>query len=680
VTSKKILIIDDSPIDARFAAKMLNEAGFETVIAHDGLEGIELARTSLPDMVLLDVTMPKMDGYQVCERLKSDPKTREVLTVLYTVRDQFIDCLKGIEAGADDFITKTVSMEEFLGRIKRILSEQHTGAEIPVERLNMKPIALLAEVQDREDLVRTWYSAFNKYVRQAMSVILGTHATSVLVDRAMDKTSVKYPIFPHLDQGQRATFMFDPGKIKEITASELVEGYQTFLGELYQIMMKLTRTRPNGAKEARSIAKAFQEMLGELATEHGRAVAAAQERVSPAVASAISPVPLEKQAREQESRGAEETLAPAPPRPFASPPSVSLPSPECTLDASATILYANDDFGQALGYNKMELIGRPFITLLGEPSRPQFDEAIKLLGEKGVSQPNVQLNARDGSMVYATLRLTALYDTQGNFVMTRCNAHVVPDTERVKEKDREIERLKEAVHRANEELANVASTISHDLRQPLHAILVLCQFLQEETTDRLEERGREYLASIEKAASRMKQMVEDVVHYARITSSSNSYEEVDLNQLLDEVRDELAPVCSERRATLLRKGELPVVTCDRERFKELFTRLISNGIKFNDKEQPIVEVALVRQDASGYTFSVQDNGIGIEEPYHETIFRLFQRLHKPEEYSGTGAGLAICRRIVVSHDGRIWVRSQFNEGATFFFTLPVASQLLGISR
>jgi light-regulated signal transduction histidine kinase (bacteriophytochrome) len=122
-----------------------------------------------------------------------------------------------------------------------------------------------------------------------------------------------------------------------------------------------------------------------------------------------------------------------------------------------------------------------------------------------------------------------------------------------------------------------------------------------------------------------------------------------------------------------------VVTCDRERFKELFAHLISNGIKFNDKTQPIAVVTLAKQDTDGYTFSVWDNGIGIEEPYHETIFRLFQRLHKPEEYSGSGAGLAICRRIVESHGGRIWLRSQLGEGSTFFFTLP-ASQLLVTNR
>jgi PAS domain S-box-containing protein len=466
----------------------------------------------------------------------------------------------------------------------------------------------------------------------------------------MNNASVKYPIFPHFEQGRPAAFMFDPGKIKEIDIAQLVEGYQTFLHELYQTMMKLTRTRANGAKEARSIAKAFQEMLSELADEHEKAVAATQQE------------------REREGEG---TTIFSPLHPSIRP---SLPNPECTLDASRVITYANDDLAQMLGYNKVDLIGRPFITLLNELSRTRFDETFNLLGEKGISQPDVQLSASNGSIIPATLRLTALYDTQGNFVMTRCNVHVVSDTERIKQKDREIEQLREAMHRAGEELASVASSISHDLRQPLHAILVLCQFLQEEYAGRLEERGREYLASIEKAASRMKQMVEDVVHYARITSSSNAYEPVDLNQLLDEVREGLAPQLSERRATLLQKGELPVVTCDRERFKELFAHLISNGIKFNNKEQPTVEVSLVKQDTDGYTFFVQDNGIGIEEPYHETIFRLFQRLHKPEEYSGSGAGLAICRRIVESHGGRIWVRAQPNEGSTFFFTLPMVGQ------
>ncbi|MBI3950303.1 MAG: hypothetical protein HY314_07605 [Acidobacteria bacterium] len=117
-------------------------------------------------------------------------------------------------------------------------------------------------------------------------------------------------------------------------------------------------------------------------------------------------------------------------------------------------------------------------------------------------------------------------------------------------------------------------------------------------------------------------------------------------------------------------GQLPAVTCDCERFKELFTELMTNATKFNEKIQPVVEIGVAKEGPEGHTFYIKDNGIGIEAPYHESIFRLFYRLHQPEQYSGTGAGLAVCRRIVASHGGRIWVQSQPGAGATFFFTLP----------
>jgi PAS domain S-box-containing protein len=682
VTSKKILIIDDSAIDARLTAKMLTEAGYETIVAYDGPGGIELARALLPDMILLDVSMPKMDGYQVCQHLKSDPVTREMLTVLYTVRDQFIDCLKGIEAGADDFLTKTPNKEAFLNRVKSIFAERLVGSETQTQWLNLKPIALLAEVQDREDLVRTWYSAFNKHLRQVMSVILGSHPTAVLVDRAMDKASAKYPIFPRADLGQRATFMFDPRSVGEAPVAQLIDGFQTFISELYQLAMKLTRTRVNGSVEARSITKGFQEMLNELNIEHERAAMTVQERALPSAPAVVSVGPVDDRGQARESRDVwgrwdEEAPAPPPARPtpafspsvgFSPPPST--PQLECTLDAQGVMIYTNDDLAQVLGYGKMDLMGRPFAVLLTESSQTRFEEALGRLKEKGVSDSIVQLRTREAASLHAALRLTALYDPQGNFVMSRCSAHVVSEAELLQEKDLEIEQLRQAMRRTNDEFAHLASIISHDLRQPLHAILVLCQFLQEEYADRLEDRGREYLNSIEKAGARLRQMVEDLVHYARITSTSNTYDEVDLNQLLEEVKETLAAQLSERNASLLRKGELPVVSGDRDRLRELLVHLVSNGIKFNDKAQPAVVVSLARKDAGEYTFSVWDNGIGIEEAYHESIFQPFQRLHKPEEYGGTGIGLAICRRIVDAHTGKIWVRSQPNEGATFFFTLP----------
>lgn len=646
MAAEKILIIDDSPIDARFASKLLTEAGYQTTIVHDSLEALGTARELRPDLILLDVTMPKMDGYQVCRQLKADPQTRNIPTVLYTIRDQFIDCLRGIEAGADDFIIKSLSGEDFLNRVKRILSEWEIGLGSSVEGVDLELLKPLREIEDRKALVNALYSAFNKHVRETMNVFLGSHVTSVLVDRAIEKVAAEHPFFRRLDSSQLMGLLLDPQVTEETSSEEIIKAFVAFNRELIQLVTKLTRTRPSGPKEARGILKGVSDMVRELGIQY-----------EDLKARAVLPPSTEE----------------AVPLPVAEPAPVAISEPmnaDCTIDGQGHLIYANDDLVRVLGYSKEELLGRRISELVDEPSRPMLSRALDQVRDKGSGATKLILRSKSGGIVHAEARMTALYDAQGQFAMTRCNLLIIPTTQLLQERDREVERLKHALQEMSEEFGVLASTISHDLRQPLHAILVLCQFLRDEYLHQLDEQAQGYIRSIEQAGTRMKEMIEDLVHYARITSATNAYEGVPLDALLGQVRDELSEMIQQRNVRLQVMGELPTVTCDRERIKELFKELITNAIKFNDQAEPRVEIALAKVDPEGYTFSVKDNGIGIEETEHENVFRLFYRLHKPEEYGGTGAGLAICRRIVEAHGGKIWVRSRPGEGTTVLFTLP----------
>ncbi|MCS6806017.1 MAG: ATP-binding protein [Acidobacteriota bacterium] len=645
--TEKILIIDDSPIDARFASKILSEAGYTSTIIHDSMEALGVARQLHPDLILLDVTMPKMDGYQVCQQLKADPDTRDIATVLYTIRDQFIDCLRGIEAGADDFIIKTLSSEDFLNNVRKILGERRIGLVSPTDSLDLSVMQPVARTQTPLELLKTLFGSFNKHVRDTMSVFMGAHVTTVLMDRAIEKAGARYQFFRQLEQSQITNLVFDPEAVQGIPTLEILDGFQAFNSELYQLVTKLTRTRLNGAKEARAITNAFSDMVEELNQKY-------QE--------------LRSQVREPEPAPAPETPITAA-EPAQAPVSAQL-APECTFDPSGNLIYCNEDFARMLGYSKTDIMARPFTSFLVHESRQHLTRAFDRLVEKGIAQIKLHFKSSDGASVHTDATLTALYDSQGRFAMTRCALQVVPATLLVQEREEEIERLKRVIHNTNEELSSMASIISHDLRQPLHAILVLCQFLREESVGRLDEQAQGYIRSIEQAGGRMKEMIEDLVHYARINAQSNAYEDVSMAQLLGLVEDAVANDIAARGATLKVAPNLPVVRADRERMMELLVELITNALKFNDKSNPIIEVGMVKEDEEAYTFYVKDNGVGIEEPYHESVFRLFHRLGKTEETAGTGAGLAICRRIIESHGGRIWIRSQPGAGTTVFFTLP----------
>jgi signal transduction histidine kinase len=173
----------------------------------------------------------------------------------------------------------------------------------------------------------------------------------------------------------------------------------------------------------------------------------------------------------------------------------------------------------------------------------------------------------------------------------------------------------------------------------------------------------------------MRQLIHDLLSLSRAGRVTADLTPVDLDGLLSVVRADLAELIRSRKAELRTDGPLPFVWGDRPRLGQLVSNLVTNGLKYNDKPEPVVEVGVcpgTDGPGSWVTLYVRDNGIGIEPRFHERIFQLFRRLHSSDEYEGTGAGLAICEKIVQAHGGRIWVESEPNKGSTFFVTLREA--------
>jgi len=168
---------------------------------------------------------------------------------------------------------------------------------------------------------------------------------------------------------------------------------------------------------------------------------------------------------------------------------------------------------------------------------------------------------------------------------------------------------------------------------------------------------------------RMNALIEDLLVLSRIGRTRQTYAPVSVEPLLEEVRKDLAFTLEQKKVDLRIQAGLPTITCQPAHLKQVFENLISNAIKFNDKPRPVIEIAC-HEDHSLYTFSVRDNGIGIDEKYYERIFQIFQRLGRREDYEGTGAGLTICNKIVEARGGKIWVESKVGQGSTFLFTIP----------
>lgn len=234
----------------------------------------------------------------------------------------------------------------------------------------------------------------------------------------------------------------------------------------------------------------------------------------------------------------------------------------------------------------------------------------------------------------------------------------------------QMKQINEELSRSNTDLENYTYIISHDLKAPLRSIKSFSSFLEEDYGSSLDSEALEYLNRIVAAVTRMDDLISDLLTVSRIGRKFMDEESVDLNELLDEILADLSATIKEK-SVLVQKDDLPTILTQKVWIRQLFTNLISNGIKFNDSNEPTLNIQYSKAD-DFHLFKIQDNGIGISSEYHERIFNLFERLHTVDEYPGTGAGLAICKKIVDNFGGKIWVESEGSgDGSVFCFTFPV---------
>ncbi len=228
-------------------------------------------------------------------------------------------------------------------------------------------------------------------------------------------------------------------------------------------------------------------------------------------------------------------------------------------------------------------------------------------------------------------------------------------------------KLNEELLRSNSDLRQFAAVASHDLQEPLRMVASYTQLLQQKYKDKLDQDAIDYINYAVTGSKRMYEMINGLLTYSRLNSRGNKFEPVDMNDVLQKVKDNLSLLIKDRNAVILSE-ELPVVFADKYLIEQLLQNLIENSIKFCEASPRIYIYSELAE--TNYIFSVEDNGIGIESQYFEKIFRIFQRLNATEQYKGAGVGLAICKRIVERHSGKIWVKSEPGKGTTFFFYLP----------
>ena len=228
----------------------------------------------------------------------------------------------------------------------------------------------------------------------------------------------------------------------------------------------------------------------------------------------------------------------------------------------------------------------------------------------------------------------------------------------------------EELARSNADLEQFAYVASHDLQEPLRKVTSFCQLLQRRYQGQLDERADQYIEFAVDGAKRMQALINDLLAFSRVGRTTEAFVPVDCDEALDRALRNLETAIDDAGAEVVRKGPLPAVEGDPSLLAALFQNVVSNALKFRSDAPPRVEISAAQLDGE-WSFRVADNGIGIDEAYAERVFVIFQRLHAKELYPGTGIGLALCKKIVEFHGGRIWIDTDVPEGTAVCWTLPV---------
>jgi PAS domain S-box-containing protein len=338
------------------------------------------------------------------------------------------------------------------------------------------------------------------------------------------------------------------------------------------------------------------------------------------------------------------------------------------IDERGLVTAINPAACRIFGYVTEEVTGRNVKMLMPEPHHLRHDQYVTdylATGNRkiiGIGREVVGLR-KNGEQFPMDLAVSeTVLDNRHIFT------GIVRDITERKRAEEDLARQAEALARSNVELERFAYVTSHDLQEPMRTVRSFAQLLQRRCADQLPDEAAEFLKYVTEGVQRMQGLINDLLTYSRVSSQGHAFAPADCMQVLELVMQNLTATIDVQDAKVT-YDPLPTVVGDATQLGQVFQNLIANAIKFQGKRPPKIHVS-AEELAQAWVFSVADNGIGVAPQYFERIFVIFQRLHTIEEYGGTGIGLAICKKIVERHGGRIWVESEVGKGSTFYFSIP----------
>lgn len=331
----------------------------------------------------------------------------------------------------------------------------------------------------------------------------------------------------------------------------------------------------------------------------------------------------------------------------------------------------NETWANLIGYKLEELLPTNFqnwIKLLHPediaPTQSLLNQYFS--GEIPVYEAEFRMHHKNGSWVWIQARGKLFENTTAGKPLMMVGTHLDITEKKLREEELRLSNIR--LQSANEELNNFASIASHDIKEPLRMISSFLQLLEKKYQGKLDEKGLQYIGFAVDGAKRLSSLIDDMMEYSRLGFDQSKLGPVNLNEVVGEVIQLKKEAIQEKNARI-KVGELPTVLGIKTPLKSLFINLITNALKYQKEDTP-PQISINSKSLGEYwQITIEDNGIGIEKDYYEKIFGLFSRLHGKNEYSGTGIGLAVCKKVVTQHGGRIWVESEPGSGSKFHFTI-----------
>ncbi len=335
------------------------------------------------------------------------------------------------------------------------------------------------------------------------------------------------------------------------------------------------------------------------------------------------------------------------------------------LDAeTGLVVDVNPFLIELLGYSQETFLGKKIWDLgFFKDIVANQDNFAELQQKEYLRYDDMPLETKDGRRIEVEFISNAYLVNHQKVI--QCNIRDITERKRIESK---LQETVAELQRSNNDLQQFAYVASHDLQEPLRMVSSYTQLLAERYENQLDDKAKKYIHYVVDGALRMQLLINDLLTYSRIGTKGNPMEPVDVHAVLGEAINNLKGSIDETKA-IITNDDLPELRADAFQLVQLFQNLIGNAVKFRGTELPHIHLT-ASDKGKEWLFAVRDNGIGIDPQFADKIFIIFQRLHTREEYPGSGIGLAICKKIVERHGGRIWFESEPGKGSTFYFTIP----------